>query len=270
VSLDEALDIALQNLREKTPEAQFEMGDCGVYRATYGDNYDPSRLLLPELIAQIDLHGDPVAVVPNRETLLVTGVENEAGLVRMGEMAMDAMKLPRPRSGIPLRFRNGRWETFEVPNEHPAAAIFTSLKNTTLASAYGAQERTLERKNAEAGDDVRVAEYFMSAAADSEYVVRSMSILSKGIPTMLPETDLITLSNSNAREVTVAPWLKVQHALGERMRPMGLYPERYYVDGFPSDEDLEGIGIEGWTRRPMDNDDVPGPDIGPESREATS
>ena len=45
----------------------------GIYISASNDNYDASRLLLRELVEQFDISGNPIAIVPTRdsEALLV-------------------------------------------------------------------------------------------------------------------------------------------------------------------------------------------------------
>ena len=42
----------------------------------------------------------------------------------------------------------------------------------------------------------------------------------------------------------MAPWEKVVEIAGDLMTPMGIYPERYRVEGFPSAEQLAAMGNE--------------------------
>jgi hypothetical protein len=55
------------------------------------------------LIRELEVKGDPVAMVPNRDTLLVTGWADEPGLARMAALAEDAAGHPRPVSGVSVR-----------------------------------------------------------------------------------------------------------------------------------------------------------------------
>lgn len=62
-----------------------------------------SRLLLSNVIRQIEVKGDPVAMIPNRETLIVAGSEDAAGLAAMLLLATEALQQPRLISGVALR-----------------------------------------------------------------------------------------------------------------------------------------------------------------------
>ena len=60
-----------------------------------GDCYDASRLLLLDTIRQFRVKGDYIAMVPNRDTLIVTGAEDADGLKAMVGLAKDAVQKPR-------------------------------------------------------------------------------------------------------------------------------------------------------------------------------
>ena len=55
------------------------------------DGYDASRLLLSDLVRQFEVRGEMIAMVPNREDLLITGSEDEDGLRGMLSLAAEAL-----------------------------------------------------------------------------------------------------------------------------------------------------------------------------------
>ena len=86
-----------------------------------GDSYDATRLILTNLIEQLEVEGTPVAMVPNRNTLLVTGSESEVGVKMMVELASrELMENARPLIATALIFRDGQWEDWQVPEDHPS------------------------------------------------------------------------------------------------------------------------------------------------------
>ena len=84
-----------------------------------GDSYDSSRLLLTDVIRQFRLKGDPIAIIPNRENLIVVGSEDVDGLAGMVKMVDKALKEPRPISGIALRLDGDEWTPWLPPLSHP-------------------------------------------------------------------------------------------------------------------------------------------------------
>jgi hypothetical protein len=60
-------DIALQNLAARSTEGLTLVAE-GVYHSPWHDCYDPARLLLRDVLARLELNGDPVAFTPNWNT----------------------------------------------------------------------------------------------------------------------------------------------------------------------------------------------------------
>ena len=113
VSYEKALRDACVNLLEIS-EGPFENPQPGLYVSPWRDNHDASRLVLTNLIRRLDVKGDHVAMVPNRDTLLVTGSADSAGLARMAELAMAAMDDPYWVSALPVRLTDGGWVRFSL------------------------------------------------------------------------------------------------------------------------------------------------------------
>jgi len=65
VSFYEAYEAAYLNLSES--QAAFATLEERTYMSTTGDNYDASRLLVPELIEALKVDGHPVVMIPNRD-----------------------------------------------------------------------------------------------------------------------------------------------------------------------------------------------------------
>jgi len=87
------------------------------YVSATNDAYDASRLLLPEFVRSLEVKGRPVALVPNRDTALVTGDDDLEGLKIITRIADEALDGPRPLSGLPLVFENDEWADWE-PTPH--------------------------------------------------------------------------------------------------------------------------------------------------------
>lgn len=110
VGFDEVMAIAVENLQSRSAPAKFERDPRGFYTANYRDHYDASRLLLPELLQTLPLKGDPVAIVPERDTLAVAGSEDEGALEAMGAQLESVIpQLTRLISPEPLVWRDGAW-----------------------------------------------------------------------------------------------------------------------------------------------------------------
>src|SRR5262249_15656333 len=99
VTLYEAIQAARQNLDQmghvSFASLQGEGGE-GVYISATDDNYDASRLVMLDLVRKMPVRGDYIAMVPNRDTLVISGSEDAAGLQVMCKLAEESFDKPRP------------------------------------------------------------------------------------------------------------------------------------------------------------------------------
>src|SRR5208283_513 len=101
VPFEDALQVARSNLAEISQE-EWANPFPGVWVSPWQDNYDAARLLLPDLIRRHEVKGDQIAMAPNRDTLILTGSDDEAGLACMAAVAEMALNSPRPLHGLAL------------------------------------------------------------------------------------------------------------------------------------------------------------------------
>lgn len=107
-SLDECLNVAIRNLEANSTEPFYNFAS-GCYGMALNDGYDASRILLLDKIRMLPLKGRPLAMVPQRDTLMVTGSEDEAGIFRMAMLAGEFMQGPWSLSGVPLILKGDEW-----------------------------------------------------------------------------------------------------------------------------------------------------------------
>lgn len=249
VTLYEALEVAKQNLRETTREvAEAE----GLYLFASGDSHDAARLVLTDLIGGLDLAGEPIAVVPNREMLLVTGSENEQGLQQLAAIAAEGLSHERGISGVALRLTGDEWTPWRPPAEHPAAAAFSVLRAQSLAGDYAQQKALLEKRHQRDKTNLFVAP-FEAVQDEATGHVRSYTTWVEGVDTLLPVTDQIVFLASDeqgnpTKAIAAGDWDKVEALAGQQMAPVEGYPERVRVRDFPEAEALEQIGLAGWVK----------------------
>ena len=235
--------IAIANLERKSTEA-FESPSPGVYVSPWRGNHDAARLLLLARVRALALKGAPVAMVPNRDTLIITGDGDVAGLERMAGLTEEALRAPRPMVAIALRLEGGSWKSFR-PGITPAMKEqFQRLELQSMNSLYADQKANLEDSQRRTQEDVFVASFVVFANGTSG-ALASTAAWTKGVPTLLPKTDTLSLVDPDGKEgakgIGIAEWDRVQKVVGPGMRPMGLRPERFRVDSFPGPEQLRAI-----------------------------
>ena len=239
VHFNEALVMALENLKAMSPPA-WTHPVPGVLASAWHDHYDASRLpILPELIDLDDLAGSPVVMIPNRDTLLMAGSADEAGLKSLARLANEALSRPRPMHGQPLTLMGDRWIPYTPDADHPCASIFNQFHARAKAHHYQAQANLLNQVYHDRGDDSHLAGYFLHEPPEA-WSSLSYCVWVEGSPTLLPETDRVYFVRTNLNDpqeqnvVAQGTWNQVVQVVGHLMTPQGTYPERYRVDSFPT------------------------------------
>ena len=249
VPFDEALRVARNNLQNVSGDAFQKLGP-GIYRSSRGDNWDASRLYLPELIRRLDVRGRPVAAVPNRDTLIVTGTEDAAGLTKLAELTEQVLdEHPRPMTGMPVVLEGDQWRSFLPEKDHPHYRQFRLLYLRSVAGEYEGQGRLLTAIR----DHQEQSEYTYVGSmevAEEEGVVFSSWVWVEGVTTLAPKAERIgfvrmTEDWEPLEVLGIAEWDDVMAVVGDRFQSMDHYPPRYRVEAgaFPNEVELRKIGL---------------------------
>ena len=244
VTFYEALEAACANLRQKE-DPVFVSPHDGVYLSATGDNYDAARLILTDMVHQFDVRGDFIAMIPNRDTLIITGSESLLGLRTMAARAKQALEEPRPISTVALRLVNEEWSEWLPPIEHSLYPEFATLRLQSLGQQHAEQKELLDAHYQKTGGDVFVGAF--SAAQNTQTgEVKSYCVWSDGVESLLPKTDLVHFFRPGKTEndgsvVATARWEAVENTLGPLLEPQELYPTRYRVRSFPNAAQLRQL-----------------------------
>lgn len=240
VGLGMALDVASLNLADHSDNG-FDSPQPGVYVSAWHDNHDASRLVLIDLIRSLEVDGDHVAIVPHRDVLIVTGSEDVEGLAKMAELAEAASSDTRFMTAIPVRLQWEQWVPFRLPEGHSLHPRFEVLRYQSITRDRDEQKTLLDQLHERNDEDVFVASYTATQDQDTGKV-QSYCVWSKGVLTLLPETDLVHFYNDELSEeerlVGSASWGRVVEILGNVMKRHNMCPPRYIVDAFPSRDQL--------------------------------
>jgi len=235
VDFDRLLQRARSNLLARGGEEAFQRVGPGRYRSTWRDNLDGSRLLLPGLLQRLPLRGDPVVLLPNRDTLLVLGSDDPQGLDWALAGALEHLdEDPRSLNGCPLRLRNYHWEPFHPRDPHP---LLARIHKRRLKDEYGRQKALLDRRHGAQGKAITLAPFHLSQGASFTLWNPAMG------EAWLPEADQVRLAWEWGRERGRAwvSWAKVQGRLSQLLEPVGLFPERYRFKRMPEPGLLESL-----------------------------
>ncbi len=242
-TFEELLPRAVTNLTRLTPEP-FQPLQDGVYYSHYADTHDCSRLFVMHRVQACRLKGRPVAFTPNRDTLVLTGEDDVDGLALSLKFVQEALKEPRPMPVFPLILDGEEWRLWDVPAEHPCKDELSNQMLISMADIYGEQKALLEKKFEKEEHDVFVAS--LTILSD-EKVKRyfSMGVWSEGVPTYLPISDRVafvaSVKGTPENVLLTATFASVLSVMADEMKFHDMYPPRYFVEKFPTTEQLERI-----------------------------
>jgi len=238
VDFDRLMQRARSNLLARSGEEGFQQEGPGRYRSIWQDNLDGSRMLLPGVLKSLPLRGDPVVLLPNRDTLLVVGSEDPEGLDWALRGALEFLNEdPRSLNGCPLRLRNYQWEPFQ-PREAPP--LLGRIHKRRLHTEYGHQKALLDRRHGAQGKAITLAPFQVEKTAAGQ--IRSFTVWSPAMgEAWLPEADQVRLAWQLGPERGRAwvPWARVQDSLSHLLEPVGLFPERHRFRQAPEPGQLE-------------------------------
>lgn len=237
---DDVYRVAQANLRARSAKP-LDQPMPGLFVSSWEDYHDAGRLALLDLINHQKVKGEHVAMVPNRDLLILTGSEDLDGQAAMLELALAGLDHTRTISGVPLVLGAGGWQRFEVAPDHPLAHYYRRVEALNQGSVYTQQKELLEILNERNRDDTFVASF--SGIEDPETGdLRTYSVWTRGVDTLLPRTHLVALLDPDDEERRLlVPWDAVAERCGGMMSPQGWHPERWRVETFPSGDDLTAL-----------------------------
>jgi hypothetical protein len=238
VSFYEAMEVARRNLEEATV-SYGRIGD-GFYSLMSGDTYDASRLTLVERAQGLEVNGKLVALVPSRDSLFVTGSEDEAGLAIMAAMAEKHLQEPYSLSGVPLIFEDGTWQDWTPPEGHPLHRTFKQMEINWIGPLYHEQAKLLNAVHEKQGIDIFVASF--SALQNKEGELLTYCVWASGVDSLLPVTQKVAFMRGEGIPAVFTDWSSVIESLGDLIEPTEDYPRRYRVREFPDEMAIDAIG----------------------------
>lgn len=245
ISYYEAVEAAQTNLSEL--EAAFASIENQIYVSATEDHYDASRLLVPDLVRELEIKGQPVAMVPNRDCLLVTGTEDSEGLQLLANLARESLKRPRPLSGVTFSLQGDEWSPWLPPDDHPAAEQLGALRVESMSRDYADQRSVLQQWCEIEGDSAIVSDFCITQGRRPRQL-HSYCVwpIDQGT-CLLPRTDRVFFDAKDSKkprrstDLPSAPWERVVEALGDRMQLEEFYPTRFRVRDFPSLVELSDL-----------------------------
>jgi len=238
-----AFEAAFANLRE-TAQPLFAQPTPGVYFADCRDSYDASRIMLHEVISQFDLQGEPIAMIPNRETLIVTGDQDEEGLSVMVEAAGAAARNGRLISELAFRLEDGEWRPWMPHVDHSQRHHFKRLQIRYFDRCYSEQTDLFNDLSKRSDIDTLV-EYQFRLDPESASLV-SYCVWNAAATGLLPLTDEIVFvaqENGQPSVLGACSFAQAQQVLGDSLIAKEYYPPRFEAVSFPTSDQLASLEL---------------------------
>lgn len=237
VSLEEAFSTAKDNLWERTDPGRLA-GEGGVYWSQWGDSYDSSRMLLPELIYRFSVDGDPVAFVPNRNELWVTGTNSSASLASILKQGAEShFNRGHPLSPDLYVLVDGKWKEY-VPEDAALRNLWVTIRRKRDAIDYAQQKDLLNAIYEREGIDIFVAGFNLFEGKDGSGY--SVCVWSNGVDSSLPYAERIALVvNPEGKDHFVVSWDAAFPIVGDLLeKETEFVPVRYRAREFPDDRQI--------------------------------
>ncbi|KAF0246688.1 MAG: hypothetical protein FD180_507 [Planctomycetota bacterium] len=242
---DEAMAAALANLERRSGE-KWERPHRGVLASPWRDDHDASRILLVDLVRGLGLKGDPVAMIPSQNQVLLAGSGDHEGLASMANLAGQSLRKPRAMSGVAIRLAGREWKPFDPGDGSPLAWALRAFRLHSISQEYAEQKDLLQAHFAARKEEIYVAALMLIRSRDSDRV-SSLTTWTEGVETLLPEAEAIgfmqVVGGEKSEMRGMVSWERAAAVLGSGLNPEGMYPARYRVNGFPTEEQFAEMGV---------------------------
>ena len=136
-------------------------------------------------------------MVPNRDTILVTGSDDTDGLLKLAELAGPELESHRLVSGDAFILRSGEWEIFLLEPTHLAAEALGNLSRNTRCADYNEQKNLIDQVFSREGLDIHVPKCLIAEYRGQQ---RSGVVWFEGADDLIPRRDLIVFIRPSESE----------------------------------------------------------------------
>ena len=229
VSEEDVLELALDQLREKSKGRPFQRLASGIYQSTYNDGLDASRLFLSELWWDLFPGQNTFVAVPTPHQLLVAPQVLLPKLVEAVESAL-ANQTERLFATI-FQVLGKDILPANLQEPHPIAQPQRELRQSDLLHAYRAQEADLDPTQGAIGP--------VGMLRTQQGRAISYTIWTEGRPALVPETDMIVFANAKGKPLGMYIRQTMPRINELKGTPVAIWgPRRLRYEGFPTAEQL--------------------------------
>lgn len=234
ITFETALNCAMDNLRQMPGDGGWQRMGPGVWMGAWGDSYEPSRLLMPDMIYRLGV-SRPVALAPFRDCLMVTDAANQAGMQVMTQFTLDSLDGDvRWLSFELLALVEGHWT---LHDEQPPGMRIAALR--ARSDDHQSQKEWLKSALAAQGEEVFIASFM--AATTPEQTGVSYAAWTLDCDSLLPCADWIAFVDTQTQHVVQLPWSEVMTHFGHLLEKTTHVPTLYRARTSPSMEAVQEV-----------------------------
>ncbi|QSQ22100.1 DUF1444 family protein [Pyxidicoccus parkwayensis] len=246
VSEDEAFAAAHENLGQLPLDGVdlYDREPSPIWSIDSGDTYETSRLLYSGLLASFAerVEGRPIAILPERSTVLIAGDANPATVARLCESGEREYEAATRRLTPALYTVDdaGRMVPYLRPGDDSLAQRVRLAHVRLALSEYAAQKEALDKVHETKGVDVFVATLSAVARKKDQRPI-TWCVWSHDVDALLPRADVVAV-HLGSEDVFMVPWEDV-----ERLAPGCLtlapetWPPRHRTTTRPTPEMMERL-----------------------------
>jgi len=190
-----------------------------------------------DLLDRLGIEGDPVVLMPSVHEMLVFSATSVEQQVAAAAAAIDMLYATTTLGTVvPVVRRDGGWQVFEWPAQvRPAAG---NLVRHWKQAIYTTQLPILRDYMAASRSSLVPGDIGIANSADGSLLL--MAVVTEATPVALPEAEWGALAPLSSPPLTIA-WSDFVALAGDRLKPVGVTPQRYYLTSFPTGEELEAL-----------------------------
>ncbi|MDX2106046.1 MAG: hypothetical protein SFY67_06550 [Candidatus Melainabacteria bacterium] len=237
---EEAIDYAIEELGKNT-EFEFDTSrsnldkDDVCHFFTIGDDYAASRVVFSGILESLPVKGDTLVVVPSKGYVMVTGTMGEFGLSHTINAVAELHEKPDALAPHFMLLKDGAYYPFEFDAEHQFFKDTSILENEFMEQLYYAQKEQLSSSFESIIGKHKLLDYVSNKKEYSLCVVEP-----DDIPASIPAASVIVFTH-NEEMLAAAPLFHVLNVMGDSVKALNLYPERFELNRFPNAEELDQI-----------------------------
>ena len=245
VGEEEVFAAAARNLVEFPAEVEvYDRTRGTILTLAQGDDYAASRFLIPGWLAGLagQVQGRPVAIVPERSTVLVGGDANPELVRWLAETAQREFQAAT-RSVSPAVYTvdyAGQVVPYLRPGREPLDRLVQRGHLLLLAREYADQKNVLDALHRRADVDLFVATCTLSQLEGGRVV--SYAVWPDGIEALLPQVDVLVVSGGEPKTpsawTALVPFARAREIAADQIRDgeVKFGPARLRVSGAFSEE----------------------------------